>query len=167
MSETPKTLWCTVACFDMFPEDHPVCEQPKEEPRLDNRWRLMKADILGARNTGDGVQYLLSDGAVVDNIWCTLGVSCWEDLTEASKALLQQRVKEVPWECCINEDLIQAITDKSGELDGSWGNCEDFGEWAMRVSNQTAFILSHVHRDIVNIILQHRRLLRQEAANAD
>lgn len=127
----------------------------------------MKATVLGAKNDGNGIQYLLSDGGAIDNIWCTLGVSCWEDLTEATLAILQQRGHHLIWELSINQELVEAITDKGGTLDGEWGDCEDFGEWAMRVSNSTGHRMSCAHRDIVNIILQHRRLLRQEADNAD
>lgn len=177
-TKIPEKVYCTPGCFDIYLADDLKLDFTKDKLHLGTYYQLAKMPVIGSRIDEEGLFRLKLHGGEGEpnwpcDMWCVLNEHCWLTAKEATMALLKQRIDEATRTLNSVLELPDVLDKHDGLLDGPLKEDENIGDystgdWIMIWTTRIAPILGHFVNDVTKILIQYRRLRKeeQEAANA-
>lgn len=175
----PSHVYTTPDTFQIWLADDIQLDFPPNKLHLDDRFQLVKVQVLDSRTDEDGKLklHVHIDGAEPSfpaNIWCIYGEHCWDNAKDATVALLKRRIADIRHMMDSVLELPDMIDKHEGLLDGQYDEESikyDYttGDMIMILTTRIAPVLGSFVSDVAKLLIQYRRLRKeeQEAANAD
>lgn len=170
-TETPdiKFVWCSYDVFTMFYADDDFDSIfPADPLKLDPHYRLVKAPV-SATKMEDGVLKIEVSGGTWGEkkwpakIWLQFGDSCWDNLRDASKRMMERCLEQAQWGLKIVYELLDELDKAGGDFQqpvhGAPGDLADF---FLLVESSMGLRFGYAQQNMLKVLQQHRRLLLQE-----
>ena len=165
----PQFVWCSYDVFTLFYADDDFDTIfPADPLKLDSHYRLVHAPVCGVKVEDGKTKIQVSGGTWGDQkwpakIWLQLDDSCWHDLRDASKHMLDRCINDHQSVLGVVYELLSMLDKYNGDFQQPVDGTEhDFADFFMMIQSSMGLRFGYAQQNIMKILQQHRRLSEKE-----